>query len=274
MFGPKSNVSFSSSSVSLDVVDVMLPSSSDDVDVLLLVVLPSVVLPSVVLPRSLEVVLLSLELPEEDVESLSSSESELVMVPLPTELESSVPMVSTSVMSHSASWASRLEAELAALLRKDRCELGALMPDGRLEPRVSDEEREEPLEEPREEPCEEPREEPCEEAREEDREAVELRKVDWCEPGRLPSSSSFGLPLFLREEPRGGRCGSAAFRSMMKSSTMGFSPPANPVGASLPPSRLLSSTLLSSSPLTSSLLPPTLLPSPLLPPQLLSSPVW
>lgn len=95
-----------------------LPSSSDDVVVLLVprVVLPSVVLPSVVLPGSLEVVLLSLELPEEAMESLSSVESELVVVPLSTEVDLSVPLLSTSVMSNKSS----REAEPETLLREGR----------------------------------------------------------------------------------------------------------------------------------------------------------
>jgi len=116
MPGPRSKVSPPSSSSSLEVVDaaldvvdsVLLSLSSDDVVVLWLVVLPSVVLPG-----SLEVVLLLLELPEEVVESLSSVESVLAVL-LPTVLDSSVLLVSTSVMSNKS-----LTAELEAGLREE-----------------------------------------------------------------------------------------------------------------------------------------------------------
>lgn len=116
MPGPRSKVSPPSSSSSLevvdaalDVVDPVLSLSSDDV-----VVLWFVVLPSVVLPASLEVVLLSLELPEEVVESLSSVESVLAVL-LPIVMDSSVWLVSTSVMSNKS-----LTLELEASLREER----------------------------------------------------------------------------------------------------------------------------------------------------------
>ena len=228
-----------SSSSSLDVVEL---SSDDDVELLLLLV----VFPSVVLPL-LDVVLLSLELPEEVVESFSSLESELVAVLLPSVLESSVLMVSTSVMSNRSSCAgAELDREDRLLCDPSDWELPAL--DDRWE------EREDAREEFREELREEARE--AREEAEDTREAVELRRLDRDRPREssgfffLPALlarrggpraspcffsflpfSFFFLSLFRREDRRGGRCGGGAWRSRMNSSAMGLRPP----GFRLPP---------------------------------------